>query len=47
MTGLEIGEKQKDGSYPEGTINALVKTRLEKMATRLTKFNESKENQSE
>lgn len=47
MTGVEAGEKQEDGSYPQGTINAMVKQRLEEMATRLTEFANRKENNGE
>ena len=47
LTGTEAGELQEDGTYPEGTINALVKETLEKMANRLTEFGKGKGNQSE
>jgi lon-related putative ATP-dependent protease len=47
LTGIEAGELQEDGTYPEGTINAIVKERLEKMANRLTEFGKSKGNQNE
>lgn len=47
LTGIEAGELQADGTYPEGTINAIVKERLEKMANRLTEFGKSKGNQNE
>ncbi len=47
LTGIEAGERQEDGTYPEGTINALVKARLEKMAKRLTEFAKREEGKSE
>jgi lon-related putative ATP-dependent protease len=47
LTGIEAGEIQEDGSYPEGTINAMVKERLEKMANRLAKFGKHEEEKSE
>jgi lon-related putative ATP-dependent protease len=43
LTGLKAGEKQADGSYPEGTINRHVKDRLETMADQLTQFGKGKE----
>jgi lon-related putative ATP-dependent protease len=45
LTGIEAGKQQADGSYPEGSINALVKARLEKMAKTLTEFGKSKDEQ--
>lgn len=47
LTGIEAGELKEDGTYPEGTINAMVKEKLEKMANRLTEFGKSKGDQSE
>jgi len=38
LTGIAAGEKGKDGTYPEGTINCLVDRRLEEMARRLKGF---------
>ncbi len=38
LTGIAAGEKGKDGTYPEGTINWLVDRRLEEMARRLKGF---------
>jgi predicted ATP-dependent protease len=32
LTGTEVGEKQSDGTFPEGTLNALVSKRLFKLA---------------
>jgi len=42
LTGIPAGSKDKNGNYPEGTINALVKDRLEEMANRLTQFGKGK-----
>lgn len=47
LTGLESGTKQEGGIYPEGTINAKVKERLEKMAKTLTEFTKLEDTQSE
>ncbi len=43
LTGIRAGERQKDNSYPEGSINALVHARLHKMAQTLTEFGKSKD----
>jgi len=43
LTGIKAGEKQEDGSYPEGTINRMVKDQLENMAKRLAKFAKDEE----
>lgn len=47
LTGIPAGEKLKDGSYPEGSINAMVKGRLEKMANKLSDFAKDGGNSSE
>jgi lon-related putative ATP-dependent protease len=47
LTGIPAGEKQEDGSYPEGSINAMVKARLEEMAKQLTEFGKREEEKSE
>ena len=38
LTGTPAGERQKDGSYPEGTVNHLVDKHLKEMAERLKGF---------
>ncbi|MBI2836547.1 MAG: AAA family ATPase [Chloroflexi bacterium] len=38
LTGIPAGERQSDGTYPEGTINQLVDKELREMATRLRTF---------
>jgi predicted ATP-dependent protease len=43
LTGVPPGERQADGSYPEGTINYLVDKRLKEIADGLKKFDEAKE----
>lgn len=35
LTGVAAGERDGDGTYPKGTINALVATRLDNLATKL------------
>lgn len=39
LTGKNIGERQSDGTFQEGTINYLVNKRLREMAETLSKFN--------
>jgi predicted ATP-dependent protease len=38
LSGVPAGERQKDGTYPEGTVNYLVDRRLKEMAERLRGF---------
>ncbi len=38
LTGVPLGERQEDGTYPEGTINRLVDKQLREMAERLKGF---------
>jgi len=38
LTGVDAGERQQDGSYPENTINFLVSNKLKEMAERLKGF---------
>ena len=38
LTGVPAGERQEDGTYPEGTINYLVDKNLREMAERLRGF---------
>jgi lon-related putative ATP-dependent protease len=38
LTGIDTGEKLADGTYPEHTINGMVKRRLENMAKRLAHY---------
>lgn len=46
LTGVPAGEKLADGSYPKGSVNALVDQHLIKLAEQLVKFGERKlENQ--
>jgi len=35
LTGVPVGERQADGSYPDGTINCLVEKRLRELAERM------------
>ncbi len=43
LTGISAGERQADGSYPEGTINALVDKRLRDMLESMKKFSATAE----
>jgi len=51
LTGVPAGERQADGTYPEGTINHLVDKRLNEMAEQLRGFmregNEGREEKKE
>ena len=51
ITGKKAGEMKKDGTYPDGTINALVHARFIEMAEKLRRFQsadkEKKENGSQ
>lgn len=38
LTGVEAGERQPDGTYPEGTINARVDARLREMGETMKQF---------
>lgn len=38
LTGRDAGERQEDGTYPEGTVNCLVDEQLKELATRLRDF---------
>lgn len=38
LTGVPAGERQEDGTYPEGSINFLVNAHLKEMAERLRSF---------
>lgn len=38
LTGVPAGQKQADGTYPEGTVNYLVDKRLREMAEQLRGF---------
>jgi hypothetical protein len=38
LTGRPAGERQEDGSYPEGTVHGLVQDRLRRYAERLRAF---------
>jgi lon-related putative ATP-dependent protease len=38
LTGLPAGERQPDGTYPEGSVNALVDARLREMGEAMRKF---------
>lgn len=43
LTGVEAGERQEDGSYPEGTVNWAVDRRLQELAEELSRYQRLKE----
>jgi lon-related putative ATP-dependent protease len=43
LTGVEAGERQPDGTYPEGTVNRAVEQRLRELAEKGRKYASSKE----
>jgi len=47
LTGKKAGEKKADGTYPKGTINALVNDKLKSLAEGLKKFGEEEEKKEE
>ena len=46
LTGRDAGERQEDGTYPEGTVNYLVDERLKELATKLKDFARKEEQRS-
>ncbi len=44
LTGTPAGERQEDGSWPEGSVNALVDQRLRELAEAVRKFGKGQEN---
>lgn len=46
LTGMTVGEMQPDGSYPEGTLNALVVKRLTELSDVLEKKKEKEEQET-
>lgn len=47
LTGKKAGEKKQDGTYPKGTINALVDERLRELAEGLKNFGEEDKEKNE
>jgi predicted ATP-dependent protease len=45
LTGMEAGEINRDGAYPEGSINYLVDQKLKALAEGLKKFGEKEESE--
>ena len=43
LTGVEAGERQEDGAYPEGTVNHAIQNRLRELATKLKDFGKKEE----
>jgi len=46
LTGIEAGERQADGSFPEGTLNALVEKEFDRLAEGLKKYSAAEEKES-
>jgi hypothetical protein len=44
LTGVPAGQRQEDGSWPEGTVNFRVDQRLRELAEALRRFGQGKEN---
>ncbi|MFP3903718.1 MAG: Lon protease family protein, partial [Armatimonadota bacterium] len=47
LTGMEAGERDEDGNFPEDSVNALVEDRLTRMAQQLKEFGISPQNKGE
>jgi len=47
LTGMEAGELQEDGTYPEGTLFRKVDDKLREMAEMEKEFGKSKEDEEE
>jgi len=47
LTGMEAGEIQEDGTYPEGTLYRKVDDRLREMAEMEKEFGKGKEDEEE
>lgn len=45
LTGVSAGKLKADGSYPKGTVNSLVDTRLDEMARALRKFGRERDSE--
>ncbi|MBI5967602.1 MAG: AAA family ATPase, partial [Deltaproteobacteria bacterium] len=43
LTGVPAGERRKDGTYPEGTVNFLVDKKLQELARRMKEFEAEEE----
>lgn len=47
LMGMPAGERQKDGSYPEGTVHQAVQARLLQLAEELNNFGEDDDDDDE
>ncbi|MFB3926474.1 MAG: Lon protease family protein [Syntrophales bacterium] len=47
LTGVEAGQMDENGTYPEGTVNYLVNEKLKNIALSLKKFGEAEEKKKE
>jgi len=43
LTGVPAGERRKDGTYPEGTVNFIVDKKLQELAKRMKEFEAEEE----
>ncbi|MFW6159148.1 MAG: S16 family serine protease [Planctomycetota bacterium] len=42
LTGKEAGERQEDGTYPQGTVNAAVEENLKQLASKVKDFTQKR-----
>ena len=47
LTGLDTGERQEDGTYPEGTVNYHVARRLQEMSDKMQKYGRGPEDKED
>jgi predicted ATP-dependent protease len=47
LTGVEAGERQQDGTWPEGSVNARVDKRLRELAEVVRRFSAGKKEEGE
>jgi predicted ATP-dependent protease len=47
LTGLPAGERQPDGSYPQGSVNWLVNQRLDELAEKMRGFSTAAEREKQ
>jgi predicted ATP-dependent protease len=47
LTSVEAGERQEDGTYPEGTVNHAVQNRLRELALKLKDFGKKGEEETQ
>jgi ATP-dependent Lon protease len=47
LTGKKAGQRKKDGTFPQGTVNYLVDEKLRKLAEELTSFGDKEDKEGE